>query len=231
MSGTGHDPFSRLLYPMLRSQPQVGPEVLAELARAPLQKSDEANRLRRQLLAEQGGEIAAAAELMARALRDGGRILTCGNGGSATSAADIVSELLVPAGPRVAARALCLTNDVATLTAVGNDVSFDDVFVRQLIALGRPADVVLAISTSGNSENLVRVMAEARSRRMPTIAICGYDGGRLAREVAVDHCLVVRSASVHRIQEVQATLYHCLVELVQDALMEEPACASQSRPS
>ena len=120
--------------------------------------------------------------------------------------------------------ALCLTNDVAVVTAVANDVSFDDIFLRQIIALGRPGDIVVGVSTSGNSENVLRGVREARRRGMLTIGLAGYDGGRMYHDHALDHCFVVRSSSVHRIQEVQTTLYHVLWELVQ-RFMEEPACA------
>jgi D-sedoheptulose 7-phosphate isomerase len=225
MSESGRDPFSQLLYPMLSPQPAAGDALVLELARAPLEKSAESNRLRLEVLDEFGDEIVSTAQEMAVAFRNGGRLLALGNGGSATSAADIVTEMLVPGGGRRTIPALCLTNDIAVVTGIGNDVGFNDVFVRQIIALGRPGDVVLAISASGNSENLVRGFAEARRRDMTTIAICGYDGGRLAREQVSDRCFVVRSSSVHRIQEVQMTLYHLLTELVQRALEGEPACA------
>ena len=103
---------------------------------------------------------------MAVAFQNGGRLLALGNGGSATSAADMVTEMLVPSGGQPPIPALCLTNDIAVVTGIGNDVGFGDVFVRQIIALGRPDDVVLAVSTSGNSENLVRGLGEARRRGM-----------------------------------------------------------------
>jgi D-sedoheptulose 7-phosphate isomerase len=225
MSESGRDPFSQLLYPMLSPQPAAGDDLVLELARAPLEKSAESNRLRRELLDEFGDEIVIAAQQMARAFESGGRLLALGNGGSATSAADMVAELLVPSGGGRPLPALCLTNDIAVVTGIGNDVGFGDVFLRQIIALGRADDVVLAVSTSGNSENLVRGLGEARRRGMSTIAICGYDGGRLAREQVADHCFVVRSSSIHRIQEVQMTLYHLLTELVHRALEGEPACA------
>lgn len=226
MSESGRDPFSQLLYPMLSPQPAAGDALVLELARAPLEKSAESNRLRLELLDEFGDEIVSTAQEMAVAFRNGGRLLALGNGGSATSAADIVTELLVPSqSGRRALPALCLTNDIAVITGIGNDVGFGDVFVRQIIALGRAGDIVLAVSASGNSENLVRGLGEARRRDMATIAICGYDGGRLARENVSDHCFVVRSSSVHRIQEVQMTLYHLLTELVHRALEGEPICA------
>jgi D-sedoheptulose 7-phosphate isomerase len=222
---SGRDPFSQLLYPMLSPQPAAGEELVLELARAPLEKSAESNRLRLELLDEFGDEILVAAQRMAAAFERGGRLLGLGNGGSATSAADMVTEMLVPSGNHRPIPALCLTNDVAVVTGIGNDVGFGDVFVRQIIALGRTDDVVLAVSTSGNSENLVRGLGEARRRGLYSVAICGYDGGRLAREHVSDHCFVVRSSSIHRIQEVQMTLYHLLTELVQRALEGEPACA------
>lgn len=225
MNEPGRDPFSQLLYPMLSAQPAAGDDLVLELARAPLEKSAESNRLRLELLEEFGDEIVSAARQMADAFQRGARLLALGNGGSATSAADMVTELLVPAGGRRPIPALCLTNDIAVVTGIGNDVGFGDVFVRQIIALGRADDVVLAVSTSGNSENLVRGLGEARRRGLYTIAICGYDGGRLAREQVADHCFVVRSSSIHRIQEVQMTLYHLLTELVHRALEGEPACA------
>lgn len=225
MTETGGDPFSRLLYPMLSPQPVVDAAVVRELAIAPREKSAEGNRLRAQVLDDDGPEIVAAARAMAAGFRAGGRLLAMGNGGSATAAADIVTELMSPPQGGQPLPALCLTNDVAIVTGVANDVSFDDIFLRQIIALGRPHDVVLAVSTSGSSENLIRGLGEARRRGLRTIALCGYDGGRIARELALDQCLIVRSSSVHRIQEVQMTIYHVLVELVQRALAGERACA------
>lgn len=219
------DPFSQLLYPMLTEQPSVDASVVTELARAPLQKSAESNALRVQMFDASGEEIAACARGISDAVATGGRVLACGNGGSATSAADIVAELLHPARSRPPIAALCLTADVAVVTAIGNDVSYDDVFVRQLLALGRPGDVLLAISTSGNSENLVRAVREGRRLRMLTVGVVGHDGGRMRADGTLDHLFTVPSTSVHRIQEVQTTLYHLLFELVQQHLMEVRVCA------
>jgi D-sedoheptulose 7-phosphate isomerase len=221
---TGRDPFSQLLYPMLSPQPSASAGVLEELTVAPREKSAESNRLRERLLAESEDEIVVCAEAMAARFAAGGRLLCCGNGGSATAASDMVVEFLLPPPGHRAIPALSLTNDVAVVTAVANDVSFDDVFLRQVIALGRPGDVVVGVSTSGNSENILRGAREAHRRGMLTVGIAGYDGGRMARDATLDHCFVVRSSSVHRIQEVQTTLYHVLWELVQ-RFMEEPACA------
>jgi D-sedoheptulose 7-phosphate isomerase len=220
-----NDPFSQLLYPMLTEQPSVDASVVTELARAPLQKSAESNALRVQLFDAAAEEIAACARDISDAVASGGRVLACGNGGSATAAADMVAELLHPAGSRPPIAALCLTADVAVVTAIGNDVSYDDVFVRQLLALGRAGDVLLAISTSGNSENLVRAVREGKRLGMVTVGVAGHDGGRMRADGGLDHLFTVPSTSVHRIQEVQTTLYHLLFELVQRHLMEVPECA------
>ncbi len=219
------DPFSQLLYPMLSEQPSVDAAVVAELARAPLQKSAESNALRVRLLDESAEEIARCARDVSTAVAAGGRVLACGNGGSATSAADMVAELMHPAVSRRPIAALCLTADIAVVTAIGNDVTYDDIFTRQLQALGRPGDVLIAISTSGNSENLVRAAHEARRLRMVSVGIAGHDGGRMRADAALDQLFTVPSSSVHRIQEVQTTLYHLLFELVQRHLTEAPTCA------
>ncbi|HEY6377942.1 MAG TPA: SIS domain-containing protein [Candidatus Dormibacteraeota bacterium] len=224
MTSAGRDAFSELLYPMLRDRAQASDEVLAQLALAPLQKSAETNRLRRQLIDEHEVEILGCARDLAAAFGRGARLLACGNGGSATTAADLAADLLHPGSGRRPLPALSLTNDVAVVTAVANDVSFDDVFVRQIIALGRRGDIVVVVSTSGGSENLVRALQVARRLEMLTVALAGYDGGRVAREASVDHLFVIPSSSVHRIQEVQTTLCHVLGELIQ-AQMEELACA------
>jgi D-sedoheptulose 7-phosphate isomerase len=199
------DPFSDLLYPMLSAQPQADATVLTELAAAPLEKMAESNRLRAEMLHRDAGDILAIADAIAHA----GRVFTCGNGGSATTARDLAVRLQQRGVP-----ALCLTDDVAVVTAVANDVSFADVFTRQLIALGAPGDLCVAISTSGNSENLVRALTEAKRHGMSTVALSGYDGGRMVAEADPDHCVVVQSSSVHRIQEVQTTLCHLLVEIL-----------------
>ena len=221
----GGDPFSELLYPMLSEQPPAGAALIAELAAAPVAKSAESSALRRRVIEEQGAEIAECARAVAAALDAGGRVLACGNGGSATSAADLVAELLRPGGDRSPIPALCLAADVAVVTAIANDVSFDDVFLRQIIALGRPGDVLVVISTSGASENLVRAARQARRLRLLSVGIAGHDGGRLREDGLLDHLFVVPSSSVHRIQEVQATLYHLLFELARRHLTGFPACA------
>ncbi len=211
---SGHDPFSQLLYPMLSSQPQASQGVLDGLVDAPLEKIAEANRLRAVVLEQSAEEIVACAHALAERVRRGGRVLACGNGGSATGAADLVAELMAPPPPHRPIAALCLTADVSVVTAIANDIGVTEVFTRQLIALGRPEDALVAVSTSGNSPNLVAALQLASRRGMLTVSLTGYDGGRMVSDARPDHSLVVPSSSVHRIQEVQTTLQHLLLELL-----------------
>jgi D-sedoheptulose 7-phosphate isomerase len=111
--------------------------------------------------------------------------------------------------------AIDLTEDSAILTALANDIGTDAIFTRQVIAYGREGDALLALSTSGNSSNVIEALAEARGRGMRTIAMVGYDGGRVAGEQLADHVVVTRSEHIPRIQEAQASAYHLLRELVE----------------
>ncbi|HEX9992367.1 MAG TPA: SIS domain-containing protein, partial [Acidimicrobiales bacterium] len=166
-------------------------------------------------------ELDAAAAAMAGRFAAGGRLFAFGNGGSATDAASVVALFLRPPwGRPLPARSLAA--ETAVLTALGNDVGFDLVFSRQLIAHARAGDVAVGLSTSGNSENLLVAFAEARRRGLLTVGLAGYDGGRMAASPDVDHCLVVRADSVHRIQETQAALAAALWAGVQSALGEAP---------
>jgi D-sedoheptulose 7-phosphate isomerase len=207
-----------MLYPMLSEQPSAPPEVLEALARAPREKAREANRLRQEVLAEYEAGLARCSREMAERFRRGGKLLACGNGGSATAAADLATEFLSPGPSGLPLPALSLTNDIAIVTAIANDISFQDIFLRQLVAFAGPDDIMMGISTSGNSENILRAMREAQRRGLLTFGLAGYDGGRMATETALDYCFLVRSSSVHRIQEVQTTIYHALWALVQQFL-------------
>jgi D-sedoheptulose 7-phosphate isomerase len=161
-----------------------------------------------------------------RAFAAGGRLFAFGNGGSSTDAQAVATMFAAPelgaadlaATGGAGLPATALTADVAVLTALSNDVSFEVVFARPLAAAGRPGDVALGLSTSGNSANVLRAFAEARRVGMVTVGLAGYDGGRMAEAGVVDHLFVVPSASVHRIQEAQTTVYQVLGELVFRAL-------------
>ena len=220
----GRDPFSLLLYPMLTERPTPPASVVAELAAAPLQKLAETERLQRAVVDSAGTAIVVAARGIADRMARGGRVLTCGNGGSATSAADLVADLASPDPPHRPLPGVCLSEDVSVISAIANDVGFDEVFARQVIAFGRRDDVLVVVSTSGNSANLVRAATEARGRGLLTVGLSGDGGGRLATDGALDHCLTVPSSSVHRIQEVQTTVQHLLIEIIH-RILEGRACA------
>jgi D-sedoheptulose 7-phosphate isomerase len=169
-------------------------------------------------------ENAAALEACARSLAGvferGGRLFVMGNGGSACDAAHVAVEFTHPiVEKRRALPAIALTTDVATLTAVGNDDDFARVFERQLDVLGRSGDAALGISTSGASANVLRAMRRARDGGMLTIGFAGRDGGRMPD--LCDHAFVVKTWSIHRVQETQTILLHLLWDLVHVALGED----------
>jgi D-sedoheptulose 7-phosphate isomerase len=161
--------------------------------------------------------VARAADLIVTSVSAGGKVLIFGNGGSAADAQHIAAELVNRLNyDRPPIAAIALTTDTSILTSVGNDSSFDGLFERQLRALGRPGDVALAISTSGNSPNVLRAVAAARELSIKTVALAGRDGGKLAN--AADIALVVDADSTQRIQETHITIGHILCELVEEAL-------------
>jgi len=161
--------------------------------------------------------VARAVDLIVTSVSAGGKVLIFGNGGSAADAQHIAAELVNRLNyDRPPIAAIALTTDTSILTSVGNDSSFDGLFERQLRALGRAGDVALAISTSGNSPNVLRAVAAARELSIKTIALAGRDGGKLAN--AVDIALVVDADSTQRIQETHITIGHILCELVEEAL-------------
>ena len=194
------------LYPFLEREETDLATVLDEVAASTVQKGADVIELRRGIDLE---VVRACGAAMRGRLERGGRLITLGNGGSSTDAQDAALDFLAAGWP-----AISLTNDVATVTAVGNDVGFENVFARQLIPLARPQDVALAISTSGSSPNILAGLEEAHRRGLLTCAITGYDGGRLAELEWPDHLFVARSDYVPRLQEAHATVYHLLLEAV-----------------
>ena len=211
-----HDPGeSRFLYPFLGEQETDLEAVLADVRSPVLMKSEDVAELRGQTLLEGAGALAAAAAELRRRFEAGGTLLAFGNGGSATDAMDVVADFRLPPHDWPARRALDLTADPAILSAIANDIGTDAIFSRQVIAYGRAGDVALGISTSGNSRNVIEALAEARHRDLLTVALVGYDGGRVAAERLADHVVVTRSEHIPRIQEAQASAYHVLRELVE----------------
>jgi D-sedoheptulose 7-phosphate isomerase len=206
---------SSFLYPFLSEGEHDLDTVVADVRASVLAKSRDVGELREQTLTDNRDILLAAAESLRSDLDAGGRLLALGNGGSATDAMDVVADFRRPPDPRWAPRrALDLTEDSAILTAIANDIGTEAIFARQVIAHGREGDTLLAISTSGNSSNVIAALGEARSRGLRTIAMVGYDGGRVAAEGLADRVIVTRSEHIPRIQEAQASAYHVLRELV-----------------
>jgi D-sedoheptulose 7-phosphate isomerase len=206
---------SSFLYPFLGEREDDLETVVADVRRSVLMKAEEVADLRRQTLTDGAAALAGAAAELRAALDAGGRLLALGNGGSATDAMDVVADFRSPPVAWPARPAIDLTEDPAILTAIANDIGVEAIFARQVIAYGRPGDVLLAISTSGSSVNVTHALAEARRRELRTIALVGYDGGQVAAEGLADHVIVTRSQHIPRIQEAQASAYHVLRELVE----------------
>jgi D-sedoheptulose 7-phosphate isomerase len=171
--------------------------------------------------AELPDSIVRAGQLMSHALLQEGKILSCGNGGSAGDSQHFSSELLNRFEmERPGLPAMALTTDSSTLTSIANDYCYEDIFAKQVRALGRPADVLLAISTSGNSENVCRAIDAAHERGMCVVALSGRDGGRMADLIAdSDVEIRVPAERTARIQEVHLVVIHCLCDLIDTTLL------------
>jgi D-sedoheptulose 7-phosphate isomerase len=162
-------------------------------------------------------EIAKAADLITECLRAGNKILACGNGGSAADAAHFATEFVVRfTHDRPAYPAIALTSDGGLLTAAGNDYGFEEIFARQVAAFGVENDLLICLTTSGNSKNIIRGLEEAKARKVKTIAFLGRDGGSTVGMADVD--LMVKSESTARIQEAHKFLLHVLCEIVEERL-------------
>ncbi len=164
-------------------------------------------------------DILIAAGILSDSFRDGKKLLLCGNGGSAADCQHIAAELVIRLShelKRPALPAIALTTDTSNLTAGGNDIGFENVFARSVEGLGNKGDVLLAISTSGNSPNVLKAVNTAKNKGMKTIAFLGGNGGRLKSEV--DHSVVIPSSNTQRIQEGHITAAHIICELVEREL-------------
>ncbi len=218
MTGAARD-YTRELYPFLEGveqSPGDEADVVEAVRTSTIQKCRDVLALRGQLHVEYREHIAEAGALVARAIEQGGKILAFGNGGSATDAQDVAADCVdPPQSDWRAIPALALVSDVGVLTAVANDVGFEHVFARQIVAFGEPGDVAIAFSTSGNSPSVTQGLVEAKRRRMLTLGLAGYDGGAMARDRGCDFCFVARAEHVPRIQEGQATVWHALLRVIQ----------------
>ena len=185
-----------------------------------LHKCAESVEMKQKFFTHYADELEAMAREMAKRFAAGRKLLVMGNGGSLCDALHFSVEFTHPIiEKRPAFPVVPLMTDVATMTAIGNDVDYSRVFVNQLRLLGHPGDMALAVSTSGKSPNLIYALEEARKRDMLTIAWAGKDGGRFP-EIA-NYCFIVPSYSIHRIQEVHATLVHIAWDLIHIALGAE----------
>jgi len=184
------------------------------------QAARESIEVKRAFFESHSEKVALAADVLINSIQSGGKVLIFGNGGSAADAQHIAAELVNRLNyDRPPIAAIALTTDTSILTSVGNDATFDELFERQLRALGRAGDVAIAISTSGNSPNVLRAVEAARGLGIKTVALAGRGGGRLAP--AVDVALVVEAQSTQRIQETHITIGHILCEMIEEELFPQ----------
>ncbi|ARN81185.1 D-sedoheptulose-7-phosphate isomerase [Methylocystis bryophila] len=207
------------LYPFLYGASLPSRDLDAALLNSVTEKAKDSRATSERFFEEQGAAIVAAARALAEIYRHGGRLFAMGNGGSSCDAAHIAVEFVHPiTAGRPALAAVNLVADIATISAVGNDVGFDQAFARQVIAQGRPGDGLMGVSTSGNSGNLLAAFAVAKDMRITTFGLAGGDGGKMKSSGLVDYCLVVPSASIHRVQECHVACYHILWDLTHTLL-------------
>lgn len=234
MSDSTTQDFSRSFYPFLHEDAKKPADIMAELRYSLMEKSREGIEVKTKFFEENTDQILTLSHRLAKSFHRGGKLLVCGNGGSSTDAQHIAVEFMHPITVgRKALPAICLTNDMAMVTAVANDVGFSDIFTRQIIALGREGDCLIGLSTSGNSENLMNAFKTARKMKLTTAGFAGGDGGKMAEAHGsgeLDFCLTVPTSSIHRIQESHVALYHILWDMVHSflqnrSLMEEDLAA------
>jgi D-sedoheptulose 7-phosphate isomerase len=184
---------------------------------------EEGIELRRRMAETMPQELARAGEAMAQALRSGNKILSCGNGGSAADSQHFAAEMVCRfERERPGMPAIALTVDTSALTAIANDYAWERVFARQVEALGRPGDVLLAISTSGNSKNVLEAIRAAQAQGLVVVALTGRDGGPMGRMLgAKDFHLNVAHPRTMRIQEIHLLALHCLCEVIDNLIHGE----------
>src|ERR1043166_3483379 len=178
--------------------------------------------LKTRVMETQSETIAEIAQVIITSLKKGGKVLLCGNGGSAADAQHLAAELLIrlrPSVNREAIPALALAADMSSLTACGNDFDFQTYYERMTTALGKPGDVLIGITTSGRSANVIRALQAARKKGMVTVGLLGGDGGPALTEC--DVALVVPSNVTGRIQETHITIGHTVMELIEDCMLED----------
>jgi D-sedoheptulose 7-phosphate isomerase len=215
------------LYPFLHGRSQDPAKLDATLLDSVEEKARHSREINARFFAEQAPILVAAAKSLAQVYRGGGRLFSMGNGGSICDASHVAVEFVHPiTAGRPALAAINLVADLAMISAVGNDIGFDHVFVRQIIAQGKRGDGLIGISTSGNSSNLIAAFAKAKEMGIATIGLAGGDGGKMNVAGVVDHCLVVPTSSIHRVQESHVAAYHILWDLVHTLLADDRGSAA-----
>jgi D-sedoheptulose 7-phosphate isomerase len=206
---------SEFLYPFLGREKQGTDSLIAEVASSIQMKVHDDALLRERVGREQSEPISSTALAIQERLQRGGKLILFGNGGSATDANDWAIDCVLPPSGYQPVPAVSLSMEPANITAVANDVGTEVIFLRQLIAQAQPDDVAIGISTSGGSRNIIMALEEARKRNLLTVALLGYDGGEILRRSLVDFPVVVHCDYIPRIQEVQASIYHIIRELLE----------------
>jgi D-sedoheptulose 7-phosphate isomerase len=215
------------LYPFLHGTAQDEDRLDAALLHSIAAKAKESRDTNAAFFGDSAPILMAAAKAVAGIYRNGGRLFSMGNGGSSCDASHVAVEFVHPiTAGRPALAATNLVADLAMISAVGNDIGFEHVFVRQIIAQGRAGDGLIGISTSGNSSNLIAAFAKAKEMGLVTIGLAGGDGGRMKTSGVVDYCLVVPTQSIHRTQECHVIAYHILWDLVHTLLADARGSAA-----
>jgi D-sedoheptulose 7-phosphate isomerase len=217
----------KTLYPFLHGGAQDPAMLDAVMARTVAARADELARAQARFFADQTPALIAAARAVAAVYRGGGRLYTMGNGGSSCDAAHLAVEFAHPVtAGRPALPAVSLCADTALISALGNDLGFEHVFVRQLSAQARAGDGLVGFSTSGGSANLIAAFAKGRAMGLTTVGFSGGDGGAMASPGLLDHCLVAPTASIHHVQECHVAAYHLLWDLVHTLLADDRGAAA-----
>jgi len=217
----------KALYPFLHGQPQAPARLDLALLHSVEEKARDSRETNARFFGEHAPILVATAKALADVYRRGGRLFSMGNGGSSCDASHVAVEFVHPiTAGRPALAATNLVADLAMISAVGNDLGFEHVFVRQLLAQGRTGDALIGISTSGNSANLMSAFAKAKEMGIVTIGLAGGDGGKMKSAGVVDFCLVVPTSSIHRTQECHVAAYHILWDLVHTLLADDRGSAT-----
>jgi D-sedoheptulose 7-phosphate isomerase len=210
------------LYPFLHGVGRDAPSETSTLAESVRQKALDGQSASRAFFESNTSGLIAVAHALARVFAAGGKMLCMGNGGSSCDAAHFAVEFLHPVTTgRPALPALNLAMDMAMLSAIGNDVGLRHVFRRQVEVHAKPGDGLIGFSTSGNSENLMAAYEKAKELRLVTLGLAGGNGGAMKASGLVDHCLVVETDSIHRVQEVHVAAYHVLWDLTHTLLAND----------